>query len=155
MISGDDLRDARSRRNWTQEELAVLLGVTQRTVTNWEAGRVPANKEARVRDVLGAALAGGDDDLSAYSDVALLAELGRRLAAAARTRGEGGTNDKPSAAPKKSPGSPDAGTQPVDIQDILRQSHGGFRRAAANKGELIDDREAEADPDDFNQDSGE
>ncbi len=145
MISGDDLRDARSRRNWTQEELAVLLGVTQRTVTNWEAGRVPANKEARVRDVLGAALAGGDDDLSAYSDVALLAELGRRLAAAARTRGEGGTNGKP-AAPEKRHRSPDAGDRGDLISPDFTGAQ-GTRDWAANYSSEPAGRSAETSTD--------
>ena len=94
-----------------------------------------------------------DASMERISNRALLDLLAQRLGESTSERG--GTNDKSSAAQQKIGNSPDAGTQPVDIQDILRQSHGGFRRAAANKGELIDDREAEAEPDDFNQDPGE
>ena len=107
------------------------------------------------RDPLGL-FAASNSPVTEWTNEQLLAELARRLAQTDTNRSEGdGTNDKSSAAQQKIGNSPDAGTQPVDIQDILRQSHGGFRRAAANKGELIDDREAEAEPDDFNQDPGE
>lgn len=82
-ISGDQLRHARVAANLTQEELAELMGVTLRSVGNWERlSGVPRNQEGRLRSVLGGHL-GGDtpaDSLTSYSDMALLAELGRRLA---------------------------------------------------------------------------
>lgn len=79
MITGSDLTDARSRAGLTQAELAKRLDVTQRTIVNWEAGQVPRNQEARVRDALGTDLAGHVDPLANISDLALLSELGRRL----------------------------------------------------------------------------
>lgn len=68
---------------------------------------------------------------------------------------EGGSSASTGGPPKKSPGSPETGTQPVDIQGILRQSRGGHLRAAADRGGLIDEQEEDGEPDDFNQDSGE
>jgi transcriptional regulator with XRE-family HTH domain len=35
----------------TQSQLAVAIGVSERTVQNWEAGRVPSQAERRLRDL--------------------------------------------------------------------------------------------------------
>lgn len=86
MITGDELRDARSRAGLTQEQLANQLSTTLRTIGNWERGSgVPKNREAAVKSLLGDYL--GDqpsNPLAAASDMDLLAELGRRLARAER-----------------------------------------------------------------------
>lgn len=89
VITGDDLRTARERRGWTQRELADALGVTFRSIGNWERGEVPATREARIRDVLGDDLTPGGNPLARASDLALVSELARRLA----SRGGGGGHD--------------------------------------------------------------
>lgn len=91
MITGQQLRTARERRGWTQEQLAKELGVTFRSVGNWERGEVPANREARIRDVLGGDLAEPgqrSNPLAAASNLALANEFVRRLEEAERLRKE-------------------------------------------------------------------
>lgn len=78
MISGQQLRDARSRAGWTQEELAQRMRTTQRSIGNWERGNPPPSKEGAIRAVLGDHLDSGGNPLAEYSDVALLAEVARR-----------------------------------------------------------------------------
>jgi DNA-binding XRE family transcriptional regulator len=83
-ITGQQLIDARSRARLTQRELAALLKHSERTVIGWESAGVAAGKVALVRSVLGAHLGGevGTNPLAQFSDMALLAELARRLDAA-------------------------------------------------------------------------
>lgn len=81
VITGQQLRDARSRAGWTQRELASRVNVTLRTVGNWENARVPSHREGSLRAVLGRHL--GDavgNPLAGFSDGVLLAEVGRRMA---------------------------------------------------------------------------
>jgi DNA-binding XRE family transcriptional regulator len=78
VITADELRDARNRAGYTsQAALAEALGVSERTVTNWEAegGHVSTRAEAKVRMLLWPA----PGPLSSYSNYELLSELGRRL----------------------------------------------------------------------------
>lgn len=105
VITGQQLRRARERRGWTQEELASRLGVTFRSVGNWERGDVPANRQERIRQVLGGHL---DEDpnqvsnpLAAYSNLALTSELLRRLDLA-----DQGGSDAGNAEAEKSPVTP-------------------------------------------------
>ena len=88
MITGRQLRRARERRGWTQEELAAQLGATFRSVGNWERGEVPANRQERIRQVLGGDLEEDPDQsgnpLASYSNLALASELLRRLETAER-----------------------------------------------------------------------
>ena len=88
MITGRQLRRARERRGWTQEELAAQLGVTFRSVGNWERGEIPANSQERIRHVLGGDLEEDPDQsgnpLASYSNLALASELLRRLETAER-----------------------------------------------------------------------
>ena len=88
VITGQQLRRARERRGWTQEELAAQLGVTFRSVGNWERGEVPANRQERIRQVLGGDLEEDPDQsgnpLASYSNLALASELLRRLETAER-----------------------------------------------------------------------
>lgn len=52
---GQRIRRARERKGWTQQQLAVAVGVGARTVGGWERGEtVPLNRMARLEDVLGA-----------------------------------------------------------------------------------------------------
>lgn len=56
-ISGEMLRDTRAFvLDRTQQELADALGVSLRTIVNWEAKGVPERNEYRVRRAIGAAL---------------------------------------------------------------------------------------------------
>lgn len=100
VIAWNELRDARERLHLTQEELASQLGVSTRTVTNWEANGVARKAEYKVERFFGDALVreSSDDpaatvdaaplprptDLSGVSDLALLEELTRRAAERAR-----------------------------------------------------------------------
>lgn len=81
--TGQQIRDARERAGLTQEQLAQRVGVTLRTVGNWERGAsVPRNRLARIREVL-PDLDRSDDrgvDLRSASDVEVLAEIARRFA---------------------------------------------------------------------------
>lgn len=90
MITGEQLRRARERRGWTQEQLAEAVGVTFRSIGNWERGEVPASREARLRDVLGDDLTPGLNPLAQASDLALISELARRLEGRAE---QGGRDD--------------------------------------------------------------
>lgn len=53
VITWNDLRDARERIGFTQEELANELGVSTRTITNWEATGVPRKAEYKVERFFG------------------------------------------------------------------------------------------------------
>jgi DNA-binding transcriptional regulator YiaG len=44
---GLTIREARDALNLTQAELADEIGVSSRTVQNWEAGKVPRPKQRR------------------------------------------------------------------------------------------------------------
>lgn len=100
MITGEQLRRARERRGWTQEQLAEAVGVTFRSIGNWERGEVPASREARLRDVLGDDLTPGLNPLAQASDLALISELARRLEGRAETGGSHGLADQPQKSPE-------------------------------------------------------
>lgn len=80
-MDGRQIRAARERAGLTQGQLGELVGVGLRTVGNWERGEtVPRNRMARIQQVLSKHLdTPGADPLESASDVALLAELARRL----------------------------------------------------------------------------
>lgn len=93
VITGQELRDARSRANLTQAELAQLLRHKLRTIQNWERDGVAHGKEPLVRAALGNYLraAGEQPPLESYSDWALVSEIMRRLEfGATQSRGSGG-----------------------------------------------------------------
>lgn len=57
------IRTAREEKHWTQEDLGRQVGVTSRTVINWEArGRPPMNRIGALEKVLGVKLRDGDYD---------------------------------------------------------------------------------------------
>lgn len=130
MITGDGLRQARERRGWTQEQLATAVGVTQRSIGNWERGEVPSSKEARLREVLGDLLTPGGNPLAQASDLALISELARRL----EQRGLGGQRDGRTPDAEKS----DDGPIAVTTRDETMLS----ARHAPSEGKLM---KAEAD----------
>lgn len=86
-MSGDEIREARERAGMTQADLAGRMGVSLRTIGNWERGEnVPRGRMARIEDELGPFRREGGSaaPLVAASDVELLSELGRRLGVARR-----------------------------------------------------------------------
>lgn len=57
---GTKIRRARERHRWTQAQLASQVGVSQKTVDNWENGRTePRNRLGALEHVLGVEL--GED----------------------------------------------------------------------------------------------
>ncbi|MDJ0319791.1 helix-turn-helix domain-containing protein [Pseudarthrobacter sp. PS3-L1] len=86
MISGEQIRSAREASGLTQQELAKQLGVTLRTVGNWERGEsVPRNREPAIRQLLArymGAKAAVVNILDGATDMELLAEIARRMARA-------------------------------------------------------------------------
>lgn len=94
MIKGSDIREARNRAGMSQEELAQAVGVTLRTIGNWErSATAPREKLPILRSILGDHL----DDASVQSprlrsasDLELIDEVKRRLA---RTEQEEGQAD--------------------------------------------------------------
>ena len=81
-ISGQDLKDARSRLNMSQAEFAQLLQYGTRTIADWERHGVPRHKEPLVRAAVGKHLDSEGErmiPLEAYSDFALVSEIMRRL----------------------------------------------------------------------------
>lgn len=78
-ITAQQLADARSRARLKQRELAELIQHSERAIQQWEINGVPAAKVALVRSVLGAHLEGSGNPLAQYSNMALLAELAKRL----------------------------------------------------------------------------
>lgn len=79
-MDAQQLRDARNRARLTQGELALRLGVTLRTVGNWERGQtIPRDRLPALRDILGPYLGADASALTGISDAALLAEIARRF----------------------------------------------------------------------------
>ncbi len=97
MISSEEIRSAREQAGLTQEELALRLGVSMRTVGNWERGAtIPRAKARAISAVLGEylnPLREGEPSLAAASDVELLAEIAKRLSRANRQRQESHRKD--------------------------------------------------------------
>ena len=81
MTTGADLARARNRGRYTQQGLADLVGVSRRTVAEWEASPelTPATL-AKVSGVLGDLRPGAGPSLTGCSDLELATELVRRLA---------------------------------------------------------------------------
>jgi transcriptional regulator with XRE-family HTH domain len=86
-VTGPLIRTARERARLTQEDLARMVGVTPRTIGNWERGaHVPPAQLMRVRSALG--MAENDiDALSGATDNELLLELLSRTHQRRRNRG--------------------------------------------------------------------
>jgi transcriptional regulator with XRE-family HTH domain len=86
VITGEQIRAARERAALTQSQLGERIGVSLRTVGNWERGEsIPRNKEAVLRAALADHLPDEDGrfpPLNTASDAELLAEVARRFARA-------------------------------------------------------------------------
>jgi DNA-binding XRE family transcriptional regulator len=105
-LSADELRTVRYNLELTQAGLAERLGVSLRTIVNWEATGVPARRVPRVERRIGTAIRearecersveGGppcdiaddrlSDALQPFSDNDLLSELQRRAMCRVDTR---------------------------------------------------------------------
>lgn len=88
MTTGDNIRNARQKAGLTQAELAQRIGVSMRTVGNWERGDTPPDRyAARINDVLDGLISSADrPSIEDYSDAALLAEIARRFDSTRSTR---------------------------------------------------------------------
>lgn len=98
MDNGERIREARQRAGLTQEELGAQVGVSMRTIGNWERGTtVPLNRLARLREVLDGywkdQSGSQESALTQATDVELLAEIARRFA---RTRERRDSDSSPS-----------------------------------------------------------
>lgn len=109
---GTRIKRARERKRWTQRHLAELIGVSQKTVDNWENGRTePKSSIGALEDVLGVSLDGEPESESAIPKsllrevmetegltdeerVAVIAAIDKTLA-----KERGGTDPSPPAAP--------------------------------------------------------
>lgn len=57
---GTRIKRARERKRWTQKRLADAVGVSQKTIDNWENGRTePRSSIGALEDVLGVSLDAG------------------------------------------------------------------------------------------------
>lgn len=108
MLTGKQIRDARNRAGWSQERLAEMLGVTFRTVGNWERGQTaPQSREPELLEILQPYLreeSSSSDALKGASDMDLISELARRLARADKS-GEKVGNDEDSSSNTQAAGS--------------------------------------------------
>lgn len=107
MLNGDEIRQARSRAGWSQADLAKAVGVSMRSIGNYERGEtVPRNKAERLSQVLSQYLGGSGPSLAGASDGQLLAEIAKRFE---RTSGkEVGADGKEEASPIVKDVTPDA-----------------------------------------------
>lgn len=85
---GQRIRSAREARGWSQQDLAAAVGVTSRTVGNWERGRSPKQHIGAIERELHVKLRGDEPSRSGaiadLDDAELVAELATRLAACRR-----------------------------------------------------------------------
>lgn len=161
MANGNEIRDARERAGLTQEALAALLGVSMRTVGNWERGQtVPLNRLAKIREVLTGHWK--DDEpadpvgLSNASDVELLAEIARRFARNSEKAGESGATstspmnqvgDDADEVTQANRGRLEHGQQPVPNLEAVRRRQ---EEADTTPPEVIERMAADRERDDGN-----
>lgn len=139
MMTGEQIRTARKRAGLSQGDLATLVGVSMRTVGNWEReDSAPGIAEPRLISALRDYLDNGPvsaGPLQAVSDVELLAEIARRFARAERReRGEDGGDTAATKAPGPGPVTPIRPRElPTAARDIGQPSRGQRDRAAADR----------------------
>lgn len=85
---GQRIRSAREARGWSQQDLAAAVGVTSRTVGNWERGRSPKQHIGAIERELHVKLRVEESTRNAVladlDDAELVAELATRLATSRR-----------------------------------------------------------------------
>lgn len=82
VITGEQIRDLREQRGLTQSELGQLVGVSMRTIGNWERGEtIPRSREGRIRAALDLddRGSGRSPRVADASDAELLAEVAKRM----------------------------------------------------------------------------
>lgn len=126
MISGRDLQLARSKARLSRKSLGERLGVSEKTIYNWETEGVPPASEGLVASFVAEHTVDASNPLASISDVALLAELGRRLA---RT---GGQSDAGQAEAQKNPDDGGATVTPIRPDD--GDGDTAYRPIAARRG---------------------
>lgn len=106
MLSGEQIRQARQRAGLSQAQLASIVGVSQRSIGNYERGEtISRSHMPRIEEALSAYLGTGDGpSLASASDAALLAEIARRFE-------RGCDGDGNTAATNHAGGSPAKGTR--------------------------------------------
>lgn len=83
VMTGDEIREARERAGLTQAQLGKAVGVSLRTIGNWERGETPVapRMQSRLLQALNAEHPSvRRDPLGEASDVELLAEIAKRFA---------------------------------------------------------------------------
>ncbi len=132
-MNGSEIRQARERARLTQGELGEKVGVSGRTVGNWERGAsIPRNRAARLVEVLNLdEQAEPANPLQVVSDATLLAEIARRFEEG-RTREKAGEEHEPS-----SPSMNQAGVSPAPEDDGLG-SFGGRARGDLDHEDIND-----------------
>lgn len=78
-ISGEQFRAAVERSGMTNKQVADLLGLGLTQVSTYKQTGVVQKNVLLVRERMAPWLTSGENPLSSYSDMALLAELARRL----------------------------------------------------------------------------
>lgn len=128
MLTGDDIKRARQMAGLSQGELAKLVGVSMRSIGNYERGEtVPRGALPKLQEVLGPHLGGHGPTLETASDAELLGEIAKRFA---RTRTSHGAATK------------QAGGSPADDLENRRQ-----RRVSDPGNTVPEDKVAMDDPD--------
>lgn len=152
MITGDQIRAARKRAGLSQGGLAELVGVSMRTVGNWERGdSAPGIAEPRLQDVLADHLQAGDEAprrtrFENVTDAELLAEIAARFARGSAAREEG-AEDADSPATTKAAGS-GRRLAPVDAQAARDVGRPGSVTKIRNQQDQAGEPQAD-DPDDM------
>lgn len=123
MLNGDEIRQARQRAGMSQAELAAIVGVSMRSIGNYERGEtIPRNRMPQIEDALGAYLGTSENapTLAAASDAALLAEIARRFdRGKEQHRGNTAPNTQAGESPAGEPRKPLAGRGPgVDAREV-------------------------------------
>lgn len=101
MITGDEIRRGRELLGLTQSELGKRIGVSHRTIGNWERDETsPQRYEARLRELFRGQHPAPSTSIADYSDTELLLEVSRRMSEQ-RTR-----RDRSAAQPQPLPDDP-------------------------------------------------
>ena len=124
-MNGNEIRQARERAGLTQGELGERVGVSGRTVGNWERDfSIPRNKLAKVEQVLNVReYLGKESKLQDVSDASLLAEIARRFDEG-RTREKAGEGNADSPTPMNQAGgkpAPEAGPTADELEELRRR----------------------------------
>lgn len=85
VITGEQLRAQRVRRGLNRDQVAEVLGVNAKTISNWEGSNVPTARESQVRERFFTDTEAAF--LETVSDLALVNEFMRRVTLARQVLG--------------------------------------------------------------------